>query len=244
MVLVTDGCRNSGGSTRDAAQILQARGVPLYVLGVGDPSPPKDLEVVEVAAPRQVRRDTEVEAGRNRPPHRLRQTLRRRAQAGRHSAAYPHHHAQCRIGPSAGAPDVHARPRRHFHLPRGNSRSPEGEQIKENNVRDFLLEIKDDRLPVLYIEGSPRLEYRFLRRALFRDKNFRLVGVLRLAAQSLLYPGGQRQRSLSQAGFSRYARAAGGVPGDHPAATSKPAYLLPSRCSSWRTSSSAAAAGC
>ena len=35
-----------------------------------------------------------------------------------------------------------------------------------SNAAEFTIDMQDNRLPVLYVEGSPRMEYRFLRRAL------------------------------------------------------------------------------
>ncbi len=60
VVVLSDGGSNTGGTTQDAATILAARGVPLYTVGLGDPNPPKDYEVVGVAAPRRVQRNSEV----------------------------------------------------------------------------------------------------------------------------------------------------------------------------------------
>ena len=61
VVLITDGARNTGGSTQDAAALLKARGVPLYVVGLGNANPPGDYEVVRVVSPKRVRRNSQVE---------------------------------------------------------------------------------------------------------------------------------------------------------------------------------------
>jgi len=79
----------------------------------------------------------------------------------------------------------------------------EGETVTENNAREFTVEIQDDRLPVLYAEGSPRLEYRFLRRALFRDPNFRVVGLLRLASDRFYVQGADESEKWLTEGFPR-----------------------------------------
>jgi uncharacterized membrane protein len=75
------------------------------------------------------------------------------------------------------------------------------EKVTDNNFKDFVLEIEDDRLPVLYIEGSPRMEYRFLRRALFRDHDFRLVGLLRLASDRFYIQGANPAEAYLAKGF-------------------------------------------
>ena len=200
MVLVTDGCRNSGGSTRDAARLLQARGVPLYVLGLGNPHPPRDLEVVEVSAPRQVRRDSEVEVdvtvkhtGVDKP---FDVVLKRGDEVLLTHRVMPAPQSDLQRVRLMFTPDYEGTSTYRVEIPGG-----EAEKIKANNVRDFVLEIKDDRLPVLYIEGSPRLEYRFLRRALFRDKNFRLVGMLRLAPDRFYIQGANDSESYLRKGF-------------------------------------------
>lgn len=200
VVLVTDGCRNSGGSTTDAARILQARGVPLYVLGIGNPRPPQDLEVVEVAAPRQVRRDTEVEVdvtvkhtGIEKP---FDVVLKRGDEVLLTRRIIPGAESDLQRVRLMFTPDYEGTSKYRVEIP-----GLPGEKMAENNYRDFVLEIKDDRLPVLYLEGSPRLEYRFLRRALFRDKSFRLVGMLRLAQDRFYIQGASQSEEYLKKGF-------------------------------------------
>ena len=76
-----------------------------------------------------------------------------------------------------------------------------GEKVIDNNFKDFALEIEDTRLPVLYLEGSPRLEYRFLRRAMFRDRDFRVVGLLRLASDRFYIQGANPAETYLTKGF-------------------------------------------
>jgi len=200
VVLVTDGCRNNGGTTTDAARILQARGVPLYAIGVGNPNPPKDYEVVEVAAPREVRRDSEVEAdvtvrytGFDKPFDLL---LKRGTEVLLTRKVTPAGDSDVQRIRLLFTPDHEGTSTYTIEIP-----VADGEKIKENNVRDFVLEVKDDRLPVLYIEGSPRTEFRFLRRAMFRDKNFRLVSMLRLAPNRFYLQGVNDSEAYLKNGF-------------------------------------------
>jgi len=200
VVLVTDGGRNSGGTTEDAARLLEARGVPLYAIGVGNPNPPKDYEVVEVAAPHDVRRNTEVSldvtvryTGFDKPFPLL---LKHGDDVLVRQIVSPLPDTDLRRVRMEFTPDQDGVATYRVEIPP----VPE-EKITENNHRDFVMEIKDDRLPVLYIEGSPRTEYRFLRRAMFRDTQFRVVGVLRLASGRFYLQGINDSEAYLKDGF-------------------------------------------
>ena len=47
------------------------------------------------------------------------------------------------------------------------------EQVTQNNARDAMVEVNDRRERVLYMEGEPRPEAKFVRRAVEDDKNLR-----------------------------------------------------------------------
>lgn len=200
VVLMTDGGRNTGGTTQDAAQILAARGVPLYPVGLGNKNPPNDYEVVSVVAPKRVRRDSEVE---------LQITVRHTGykdpfdlSISRGTTAITTH----KINPNPDSdleqvkmvftPDLEGTATYHIAIPNGKD-----EKNTDNNARDINIEIRDDRLPVLYVEGSPRLEYRFLRRALFNDPDFRVVGLLRLGDKRFYVQGANENEGFLAKGF-------------------------------------------
>jgi uncharacterized membrane protein len=199
-VLLTDGCRNAGGGIDEAAKLLRARGVPAFIMGLGDPQPPDDLEVVQVLVPARVRRNSDVEldvtvrhTGFNQPFElRLKRgdalQLSRKVEPSKDSDL-----SRVRI---TFAPDHSGTGVYTLEIPAAPS-----EKYPQNNSRDFTMVIEDDRLPVLYIEGSPRQEYRFLRRALFRDPDFRLVGVLRLAPDRFFLQGSNETENYLLTGF-------------------------------------------
>ena len=206
VVLLSDGGRNAGGSYDDAAEILKSRGVPLYAVGLGNPNPPKDYEVSQVLAPRQVRRNSEVEVTAN-----IRNTGFKGpfvAQILRGDTVL----VSKTVEPTAGqdlhrvklvfTPDHEGATTYRVAVPVVKNEKGECiEAVANNNSRDFTVQIQDDRLPVLYIEGSPRLEYRFLRRVMFRDKDFRLVGLLRLAKDRFYVQGANEGEKYLESGF-------------------------------------------
>jgi len=48
-----------------------------------------------------------------------------------------------------------------------------------NNKREFLIEVSDPKNRVLYLEGVPRWEFKFLKRALLTEKNYQLSAYVR-----------------------------------------------------------------
>ena len=62
----------------------------------------------------------------------------------------------------------------------------EGEALTGNNERRVLVEVGDTRRKILYFEGSPRPENKFVRRAVADDENIRVVTLLRTADEKYL----------------------------------------------------------
>lgn len=200
VILITDGARNSGGTTQDAAALLKARGVPLYVVGVGNPNPPTDFEIVRVVAPKRVRRNSEIE---------VQVTVRHtgfpepfEVMLNRGAATIDTHMVTPQPESDLEQIDLHFTPDHEGASTYTVSVAPgAGELNTENNKKDFVLEIQDDRLPVLYVEGSPRPEYRFLRRALHSDSDFRVVGCLGLGDNRYYVQGANESEAFLNQGF-------------------------------------------
>ena len=56
-----------------------------------------------------------------------------------------------------------------------------GEQVTQNNARDALIQVNDRAEKILYYEGEPRPEYKFLRQGVEGDKNLQVVSLDRTA---------------------------------------------------------------
>ena len=200
VVLISDGGRNTGGTTQDAAALLKARGVPLYTIGVGDPNPPNDYEVVNVVAPRTARRNSEVE---------VQATVRHTGYKEPFDITVSRGQTVLATRNVTPNPDTDLdQVKMHFTPDQDGSATytvavapGKEEKNTDNNKKDFVVDIQDDRLPVLYVEGSPRLEYRFLRRALFGDNDFRLVGLLRLGDNRFYVQGANPEEAFLEKGF-------------------------------------------
>ena len=54
--------------------------------------------------------------------------------------------------------------------------APQSDEIvAQNNVREALIDVRDVREKILYFEGEPRFEMKFIRRAVADDKNLQVV---------------------------------------------------------------------
>jgi uncharacterized membrane protein len=64
-----------------------------------------------------------------------------------------------------------------------------GEMVTQNNERTALVAVRDQKAKILYVEGEPRFELKFLRRAVEEDKNLQLVTMMRTAKDKFLRLG-------------------------------------------------------
>ncbi len=64
-----------------------------------------------------------------------------------------------------------------------------GELVTENNHREALIDVRDRREKILYFEGEPRFELKFIRRAVTEDENVEVVALQRTADNKYLRLG-------------------------------------------------------
>jgi uncharacterized membrane protein len=186
VVLLSDGAHNAEASVTDTLLALQARNVPVFAVGLGRERHPRDVEVSRVEAPRSVLKGTSLAVevvlaqrgygGRSVPLHvedsgRIIATQQVELPGGAEGAAVRVHINMADAGPR----------RLRFRVP-----AQDGEEVPENNQQDVLMEVVDRREKVLYVEGEPRFELKFLRRAVREDPNLQLVTLQRTADNKFL----------------------------------------------------------
>ncbi|MFQ5770441.1 MAG: glutamine amidotransferase, partial [bacterium] len=74
----------------------------------------------------------------------------------------------------------------------------ENETIKENNRQSFLIDNRNQQARILYIEGYPRAEFKYLRRALDGDESLELVSLLRTGPDKFYRQGIKNQNELKE----------------------------------------------
>ncbi len=186
LVLVSDGADNDDRPLTEALLPLQAAGVPVFTVGVGEESIEPDIELGRVELPRAVLEGstlmvdlvvTQNGFGRATVPIVVEDDTRILAEE------------TVELGPD-GEPVV---ARIGFELTQPGSRRVQfrippqpGERVDRNNQRNAWVEVRGEREKILYFEGEPRFEVKFMRRAVEDDENLQLVVLQRTAESKFL----------------------------------------------------------
>ena len=198
LVLVTDGADNGNDDPLRMAGILKTRQIPVYIIGVGNTRPPADVAIHRVQTTGPV-----IEGG----VFEVQVTVISRGYEGRQFDLLIEEGsvvvASKRI---THGPD--GRPERHtlqMTLQKEGSlvytaRIPEqqDEFITENNRMAFLVDNRTKGAQILYIEGHPRNEYKFIRRAAAGDEAVRLKTYLQTGPQKFLRQDIESPQELSR----------------------------------------------
>jgi len=188
VVVVSDGSDNSGVFNRELMAEIRKAKVPVHTVGVGREKIPKDLELsdVQVASkslPKsQVSAQATIRHGGLTGKTRLTVRDGRQILASKDIELKPNEQSQVEwIDFPAGDPGL--RDLRFALDPL------DGEEIVGNNAQARVMDVPRSERKVLYVEGEPRWEYKFMRRALADDPSVRLVTLLRTSANKYYRQG-------------------------------------------------------
>jgi uncharacterized membrane protein len=196
VILITDGGDNSGEDPVGMARILASYDIPVYTVGLGQNVIAKDREIIQVTAARTVMEGSIFDVNA---------TVRSRGyddqefeiiiEAGNRTVAS-----------KKVKPDQDGATRRYTLELTSEDESAqvyvvripheEGEVITQNNRSAFLVNKERKRAQILYIEGHPRNEYKFIRRAVKDDESLRLVTYLKTGPQKFLRQGIESPQEL------------------------------------------------
>ena len=178
IVLFTDGAHNAGELPMEALVALQ---MPVYALGVGAAEPPKDIQLQRVdVAPvaytghEQRVRVTVAQTGYTGQTTRLalREVNRQKVERLVASTTLTFEEGSQQIEFTL-TPETEGNFQYTLTLP-----TLDGELTSENNEKTFALKVVKAKLSVFYLEGRPRWEYTFLKRALERDPGIEFTSAL------------------------------------------------------------------
>lgn len=198
VVLVSDGADNAGALTQEQLAEIARFGVPVHTIGIGNERIAEDLELQDITLPGQAMPGTILTA-RVAIRHDEPGVARLKVYDGDNLITANEIQLQPGTGVTTAWVDVPVSDAGYRDL-RFTLDARPGEQIVENNTRSRVVEVKEEKYRVLYIEGEPRWEYKFMRRALEKDPSVELVSLLRVS-QNKFYRQGIHSEEELAAGF-------------------------------------------
>jgi hypothetical protein len=199
VVLLSDGSDNAGGIDLKTLNALRARRLPVNTVGFGKENLNHDVELEDLVVPKKVLANARVEAQVHLRQHdfsgqhaRL-SILADGSPVASHDVVLANGAEQIEgIEFNAGKAGVRRLEARLDPLP--------GEENTKNNSQTRVLAVDGAKRRLLYVEGEPRWEYKFLRRAVEDDPAVEIVSMLR-TTQNKIYRQGISNPSELLDGF-------------------------------------------
>ena len=200
VVLLSDGADNSGGIDLETISEIRRQRIPIHTIGFGREKMARDIEITDVQVPQRALPDSRLSA-----------------QVSFHQNGYSGQTAKITLKDgqkllaskqvqlkndgveqtesvlfNAGAAGVKT-------LDVAIDLLPNEENPKNNRVTR-LVNVDQRKPRILYMEGEPRWEFKFLRRAVEDDRNINLVTILR-TTQNKIYRQGVKDENELKDGF-------------------------------------------
>lgn len=200
IVLLSDGADNAGGIDLDTISEIKRQRIPIHTIGFGNEKFSHDIEVSDVVLP-----------AKSLPQSRL------KAQFAFRQNGFAHEKARLAVrdgGKLLASQDVtfksdggaqtesilfNAGPAGVKNL-EFSIEPLQQEENKNNNRLTRVLNVVNAKPRVLYVEGEPRWDYKFLRRAVEDDQNIKVISMLR-TTQNKIYRQGLDAPTELEEGF-------------------------------------------
>jgi len=177
VVVLSDGAFNQGAPVEEVARFARERNLAIHTVGLGDPSPPRNVSVTEIVAPESVVLDdpfaiTVSVAADGAVGESLDVTLlERNTSDGSAEKAVERKRVAVRAGARID-PILFQRKQeregRYVYTARVEPLA--GESVTEDNARQVAIQVIDAKTRVLIVAGGPSWDYRYLTRLLQRDE--------------------------------------------------------------------------
>ena len=179
VLLLSDGADNEGIDPVERAQGFGAREIPIFTVGVGQENIPRDVGIVDVAAAKTVLEGSVFN---------IDVALSNQGYANKEVALTVYDGEQLVaskrvvLGPDSSTRrfDLELTPeKQEATVYRLEVEEQDGEIVLQNNQYSFLVDNSArPALDILYVDGHPRNEYKFIRRAVEEDSSIRLATYL------------------------------------------------------------------
>jgi uncharacterized membrane protein len=197
VVLLSDGAENAGGIDLETISEIKRRRIPVHTVGFGREKFDRDIEVTDVVLPARALADSRLSA---------QVTLRQNGYSGK----------QARLTVKDGGKVLASRPvqlkgdgqqTEAIVFPAGLAGARvlqvsvdplEGEENGANNAVTRLVNVEPRKPRILYVEGEPRWEFKFIRRAAEEDRTLEMVSMVRTTQNKIYRQGIANPKELEQ----------------------------------------------
>ncbi|MBX2880988.1 MAG: glutamine amidotransferase [Granulosicoccus sp.] len=178
VVMVSDGADNVGNMDSDWWQQIKSAGIPVHVLGVGAEALGDDIELTDVSMVERAAPKTPVRA-----LLRIRHGLSGKARIRVHAGASLLHAQDIELSDAqnetVASVEFNSGEEGIYELRFSVQAVDVTETNRINNAQPRMLEVAYQPQRILYVEGEPRWEYKFIRRALDDHQELAVVSLLR-----------------------------------------------------------------
>lgn len=198
VVMLTDGADNAGGLEAEALSEIRRRRIPIHTVGFGAEKLARDVEVMDLDVPLRALSDSRVSAA---------VTLRQNGYKGQRGKVALF--ADEKLVTSKeftfgeeGAPQTETLLFNAGLAGARNLRATvmklDGEENANNNAQSRLMNVESSKPRILYVEGEPKWDFKFLRRALDGDRNLQLTTMLRTTQNKIYRQGVENAQELAE----------------------------------------------
>jgi von Willebrand factor type A domain len=190
IVLLTDGQTTEGETVAKVAEFANRKGVPLFPIGLGDPEAPRDIELSELLVDDVVFVDDLVRfqpklTTKGFAKQELTVKLKQRVPTASDPNATKDLETIKVTAPPDGQPkriEIGHRPRETGQITYIVEVETRPRELQtENNKVEKTINVREEKLRVLYVDCEPRYEFRYLKTFLDRERTIELNVVLQAA---------------------------------------------------------------
>jgi uncharacterized membrane protein len=203
VVLLSDGADNSGGIDLDTISTLRSRRIPVHTVGFGAEQTAHDVEITDAEVAPRALADSRLAA---------KVTLHQRGYAGQKAMLTVRDGGKVLAGRqiTLAADGVMQNESLLFNPGDAGAKTLQfsidplpGEENRDNNSVARLVNVDSNKKRILYVEGEPRWEYKFIRRAEQDDRLITIVSMLRTSENKIYRQGIEDPKELADGFPSR-----------------------------------------
>jgi hypothetical protein len=198
VLLLSDGSDNTGGISLDTIAEIRRRRIPVHSVGIGREQFDRDIEIREAALPSRALADSRLSAV---------VTFRHRGYAERKARLVVRESGKALASQEVTLRGGDAQQTEAILFNAGiagpkslevSIEPLEGEENRGNNALTRLVHVEARKARILYLEGEPRWEMKFIRRAAEEDRSLLLASILRTTENKTYRQGIANPKELEE----------------------------------------------